>query len=80
MTSEFKRAVSQVLSDARIDEGAGADLIAVGIERGDCLEFLEDMLENSEPITPEWLAVLVQWSVATGVWIERNRWQSMSES
>ncbi len=75
MTAEFQRAVLRVLHDTRLDDGHGADLVAVGVQRADCLALLEDMLEG-ERITPEWLAVLVQMSVATGVWLERERWQA----
>jgi hypothetical protein len=76
MTSEFEEAVQKVTRDIYLDEGKGADLVAVGIQREDCLEFLEESLGN-EPINAELLAVLVQMSVAIGVWIERARWESV---
>jgi hypothetical protein len=75
VTPEFSEAVGHVVHDAHLDAGAGADLIAVGIERADCLEFACDMLEG-ERLTPELVAILVQFAVAIGVWIERGRWQS----
>lgn len=76
MTSEFEAAVQKVTRDVHLDDGRGADLVAVGIQRDDCLEFLEESLED-EPINAELLAVLVQMSVAVGVWIERARWESV---
>jgi hypothetical protein len=82
MSPEFKRAVGRVIHDVGLDQGGGADLVAVGVSRNDCLLFLEDMVEQPKPgeepfgvVTVEWLAVLVQWCVAVGVWIERERWQ-----
>lgn len=74
MREEFERAVRHVMDDTGLDDGRGADLIAVGVERDDCLAFLQEMMED-EHVTAEWLAMLVQWSVAIGVWIERERWQ-----
>lgn len=76
MTDEFQRAVQRVIHDIKLDRGRGADLIAVGVQRDDCLSFLEKMVENEpEPVTAEFLSMLVQWSVAIGVWLERERWQ-----
>lgn len=83
MTPDFQRAVGRVIHDVKLDDGAGADLVAVGVQRHDCLLLLKDMVEppnqmHGEPfgvVTVEWLAVLVQWCIATGVWLERERWQ-----
>lgn len=74
MTSEFEAAVQKVTRDVHLDSGRGSDLVAVGVQRNDCFEFLEECVED-EPITAELLAVLVQMSVAVGVWIERARWE-----
>jgi len=74
MTAEFERAFQRVLSDVRLDAGQGADLVAVGVERADCLALLAEVTEG-ERITAEWLAILTQLAVATGVWLERERWQ-----
>jgi hypothetical protein len=74
MRAEFERALRQVFRDFKVNPN-GADLVAVGVSRDDCLSLLEFMLEG-EAITPELLAMLVQVSVATGVWLERERWQS----
>jgi len=77
MTPAFATAVQRVVHDTTLDAGRGADLVAVGIERGDCLAFLRDMIED-DVISPELLAIIVQWSVAIGVWIERARWEGWS--
>lgn len=80
MTAEFERAMRRVIHDIKLDEGAGADLIAVGIQRDDCLDFLQKMVEDEkEPLSAEFLSMLVQWSVAIGVWVERERWQQQAE-
>lgn len=78
MTSAMQRAVDRVADDVTLDGGGGADLVAVGVERDDCLELLQRMLKDEQEVTAEWLAVLVQWSVAAGVWLERARWQGDS--
>lgn len=75
MTAEFERAFQRVLSDVQLDDGRGADLVAVGVQRGDCLALLAEMIEG-ERVTAEWLALLTQFAVATGVWLERERWQA----
>lgn len=76
MTPEFEAAVRCVTHDVKLDEGGGADLVAVGVQRDDCSALLEDMLDDEDELTPEWLAVLTQFAVAVGVWLERNRWQA----
>lgn len=75
MTPEFELAMRRVAHDARIDDGHGADLVAVGVQRADCLELLQELLGGEGKVTAELLAVIVQWAVATGVWLERERWQ-----
>lgn len=83
MTPEFEYALRRVTRDVQLDDGAGADLIAVGVQRDDCLALLGEMLTdeqgNDELLTVELLAVLVQCAVATGVWLERERWQPTTE-
>lgn len=76
MTPEFERAVHRVVKDVTIARGGASDLVAVGVQRLDCLEFLRIMLKE-EQVTGEWLAILVQWAVAIGVWLERARWEEV---
>lgn len=77
MTDEFQKAVRKLIHDVNLDRGAGADLVAVGVQRDDCLEMLEDLLEDEPEVTDVLLAVIVQFSVAVGVWIERLRWEEV---
>jgi hypothetical protein len=80
MTDEFEAAVDKVLRDVRLDDGAGADLVAVGIKREDVLEFVEQMLTNEpEPLSAEFIAVLAQFCTAVGAWVERARWERLME-
>lgn len=82
MTPEFEAALHQVMQDAHINPAA-AEITAAGVQRTDVLEFLNDMLEDRYPdtefprvlVTSEFLSVLVQWSVALGVHLERARWE-----
>lgn len=74
MNVEFRNALDRVLHDIGLDDGEGADLVAVGIDRQDCLELMEQVIAG-EPFSPELLAMLVQVSVAVGVWVERERWE-----
>lgn len=77
VTPEFGAAVQRVLRDVDLDGGEGADLVAVGVSRGDCLELLAAMLEaEPAPLSAAFLSVLTQMAVATGVWLERARWES----
>jgi hypothetical protein len=78
LSDEFQAAVLRVLDDFRINP-EGAEMVAVGVKRKDCLTFLLDMMEDETRLTEEWLSVLVQWSVAVGVQIERARWQTPIE-
>lgn len=80
MTTEFEQAFERVLADFALNAGGegsdGADMVAVGVLRSDCLSLLARMVEG-EPMPPSaaFLSMLVQWSVATGVQLERARWQ-----
>lgn len=78
MTPAFDHAFQRVIRDVQLDEGEGADLIAVGVERSDCLALLAEMVRG-EAITAELLAITVQFAVAVGVWLERERWQPTEE-
>lgn len=83
----FEEAVQKVIADFKlgeefIDENGQKlwtqpDLTATGIKRSDCLEFLQDMVE--EDFSAETLATLTQWAVAIGVHIERARWEQIIE-
>jgi hypothetical protein len=77
VTEEFEKAVSKLVRDAKLDQGAGADLVAVGVQRSDCLEMLETLLEDEPEVTDVLLAVIVQFAVVVGVWLERARWQEV---
>lgn len=73
MTAEFEEAMRRVLHDFEIG-GECSDLVAVGIQRSDCLELLEDALAAAPDVATA-AALAVQWACAIGVWIERARWE-----
>jgi hypothetical protein len=81
MTTAFEEAVERVLADFALNAGGegsdGADMVAVGVLRSDCLALLSRLIEGEPmPPSPAFLSILVQWSVATGVQLERARWQT----
>lgn len=73
--AEFAAALERVFHDVRIDGGAGADLVAVGVQRSDCIALLRDTMDSAPDIVTG-AAIAVQSAVAVGVWIERARWEN----
>jgi hypothetical protein len=84
-TPEFNRALKRVIKDFEINGENESDLVAVGIKRSDCVLLVKMVCEDEPKIARHLLnddetiaavLVLTQWAVATGVWIERKRWEN----